>query len=215
MLNTEPYLLRDTDARLKYRILSHRACGYSSDDDEQEDDDYTTAGKTATVEIVGRPVSADILDKIRKFGTSVTYYGGRVISSSRGVVCSPMTMTIMDEIRHQREENVRLRLVKSNSCGSRTELTSEPRRAEVHAVESIREEEDENEDRGRDASGGPGTRTAGGSRPSPPRLSGASSPSSDETSWKALIVIRKNTQSRVPVFDMEFEEFEVLQEENK
>lgn len=163
------------------------------------------------MEIVGRPVSADILDKIRKFGTSVTYYGGKVISSSRGEVCSPMTMTIMDEIRHQREENVRLRLVKSNSCGSRMELTAEPRRAEVHAVESIREEEDENEDRGRDAPGGPGiVRTTAGSRPS-----AASSSSSDETSWKALIVIRKNTQNKVPVFDMEFEEFEVLQEENK
>lgn len=171
-------------------------CGYSSDDE-----DYLT--EKTTVEIVGRPVSADILDKIRKFGTSVTYYGGKVISSSRGAVCSPMTMTIMDEIRHQKEENVKLRLVKSNSCGSRMELMEEPKRADVQMQDPI-QEEDEDEDR-RDAGSGP--KKADGSVSS--KLSSASS---DETSWKALIVIRKKMQNTVPVFDMEFEEFEVLEE---
>lgn len=171
-------------------------CGYSSDDE-----DYLT--EKTTVEIVGRPVSADILDKIRKFGTSVTYYGGKVISSSRGAVCSPMTMTIMDEIRHQKEENVKLRLVKSNSCGSRMELMEEPKRLDVQMQDPI-QEEDEDEDR-RDADSGP--KKADGSVSS--KLSSASS---DETSWKALIVIRKKMQNTVPVFDMEFEEFEVLEE---
>lgn len=176
---------------------NHRADGYSSDDE-----DYLT-DKT-TVEVVGRPVSAEILNKIRKFGTSVTYYGGKVISSSRGVVCSPMTMTIMDEIRHQKEENVKLRLVKSNSCGSRIELMEEPKRSEMH-VEAI-QEEDEDEERQSASS----ARTTEDNNSSISKLSSASS---DEMSWKALIVIRKKTNS-TPVFDMEFEEFEVLEENN-
>lgn len=170
----------------------HRPDGYSSDDE-----DYIT-DKT-TVEIIGRPVSAEILNKIRKFGTSVTYYGGKVISSSRGVVCSPMTMTIMDEIRHQKEENVKLRLVKSNSCGSRMELMEEPKRCEKH-VEAIQEEEEDEE-----------SRCVSSPRPTDDSSSKFSSASSDEMSWKALIVVRKK-MSTVPVFDMEFEEFEVLEE---
>lgn len=170
-----------------------RADGYSSDDE-----DYLT-DKT-TVEIIGRPVSAEILNKIRKFGTSVTYYGGKVISSSRGVVCSPMTMTIMDEIRHQKEENVKLRLVKSNSCGSRIELMEEPKRNEKQ-VEAIQEEDEDEERRGTS----PITTDENSSK--------FSNASSDEMSWKALIVIRKK-MSNVPVFDMEFEEFEVLEEKN-
>lgn len=172
----------------------HRADGYSS-----EDDDYLT--EKTTVEIIGRPVSAEILNKIRKFGTSVTYYGGKVISSSRGVVCSPMTMTIMDEIRNQREENVKLRLVKSNSCGSRIELMEEPKRCEKQ-VEAI-QEEDEDEERRRSSS----------PKMTDENSSKLSNASSDEMSWKALIVIRKK-MSNVPVFDMEFEEFEVLEETN-
>jgi len=174
---------------------NHRACGYSSDDD-----DYLT--EKTTVEIIGRPVSAEILNKIRKFGTSVTYYGGKVISSSRGVVCSPMTMTIMDEIKHQKEENIKLRLVKSNSCGSRFELMEEPKRGEIQ-VEAI-QEEDEDEERRESSS----SRTT-----EEENLSKLFSASSDEMSWKALVVIRKKI-SNVPVFDMEFEEFEVLEDKN-
>lgn len=184
--------------------------GYSSDDE-----DYLT-DKTA-VDAIGRPVSAEILNKIRKFGTSVTYYGGKVISSSRGAVCSPMTMTIMDEIRHQKEENVKLRLVKSNSCGSRIELMEEPKRAEKQAREAIQEEDEDEERRGAASpttnmtgtGAGAGSGAADDCSTSSSKLS--SSASSEETSWKALIVIRQKTNS-VPVFDMEFEEFEVLEE---
>jgi len=175
---------------------NQRADGYSSDDE-----DYLT-DKT-TVEIVGRPVSAEILNKIRKFGTSVTYYGGKVISSTRGVVCSPMTMTIMDEIRHQKEENVKLRLVKSNSCGSRIELMEEPKRGELQ-VEAIQEEEEDDHEEQR---GTPSPRITNDN------LSNVSSASSDDMSWKALVVIRKKI-STIPVFDMEFEEFEILDDKN-
>lgn len=83
------------------------------------------------------PVSSEVLQKIRACGTTVTYYGGKVISRSHGQVRSPMTMTIMDEIRQcgttegikkfepDHEEpylGVKFRLVKSNSCGSRLEI---------------------------------------------------------------------------------------------
>lgn len=190
--------------------------GYSSGDDDEDEEDFLTGEKT-TIEIIGRPVSADILNKIRKFGTSVTYYGGKVISSSRGVVCSPMTMTIMDEIRHQKEENVKLRLVKSNSCGSRIELMEEQplfslaRRAEKPAVvaaqEAIQEEDEDDESRN----------TAGRTSTDERSASKLSDTSSDDistsSSWKALIMIRKkNCNNAAPIFDMEFEEFEVLEE---
>lgn len=45
------------------------------------------------------PVSSEVLQKIRECGTTITYYGGRIISRSHGPFRSPMTMTIMDEIR--------------------------------------------------------------------------------------------------------------------
>lgn len=84
------------------------------------------------------PVSTEVLQKIRACGTTVTYYGGKVISRSHGQLRSPMTMSIMDEIRQgggasegrkkfesESEEpylGVKFRLVKSHSCGSRLEI---------------------------------------------------------------------------------------------
>lgn len=83
------------------------------------------------------PVSTEVLQKIRACGTTVTYYGGKVISRSHGQLRSPMTMSIMDEIRQgggtregrknfeETEEpylGVKFRLVKSHSCGSRLEI---------------------------------------------------------------------------------------------
>lgn len=44
-------------------------------------------------------VSPDILKKIRECGTSVTYYGGKVLNSKTGSNVSPMTRAIMDEIK--------------------------------------------------------------------------------------------------------------------
>ncbi|XP_057660969.1 protein javelin [Diorhabda carinulata] len=85
-------------------------------------------------------VSEDILQKIRERGTSVTYYGGRVVDKKSGQ--SVLTKTIMDEIKlnekrcmecanckkHASEaENddymgVKFKILKSNSCSSRLEL---------------------------------------------------------------------------------------------
>ncbi|CAA9995204.1 unnamed protein product [Nesidiocoris tenuis] len=102
--------------------LSHK--GYSSDDEEETE----TSNKQTEV----HPVSPEVMQKIRACGTTVTYYGGRVISHSHGPIRSPMTMTIMDEIRQGKEANkartremymgIKFRLIKSNSCGSRLEL---------------------------------------------------------------------------------------------
>ncbi|KAL0840116.1 hypothetical protein ABMA28_015423 [Loxostege sticticalis] len=44
-------------------------------------------------------VSPDILKKIRECGTSVTYYGGKVLNSKTGSSVSPMTKAIMEEIK--------------------------------------------------------------------------------------------------------------------
>ncbi|XP_075970871.1 javelin [Anticarsia gemmatalis] len=44
-------------------------------------------------------VSPDILRKIRECGTSVTYYGGKVMNSKTGSNVSPMTKAIMEEIK--------------------------------------------------------------------------------------------------------------------
>ncbi|XP_031618587.1 protein javelin isoform X2 [Contarinia nasturtii] len=94
-------------------------------------------------------VSQDILEKIRECGSSVTYYGGRVLNNQSPEV-SPMTKAIMREIHHS-DNNIcevchpnngshanrlytnfcdadknhlgmKLRLIKSNSCNSRLEL---------------------------------------------------------------------------------------------
>uniref|UniRef100_A0A1E1VZI1 Uncharacterized protein n=2 Tax=Pectinophora gossypiella TaxID=13191 RepID=A0A1E1VZI1_PECGO len=44
-------------------------------------------------------VSPDILKKIRECGTSITYYGGKVLNSKPGSNVSPMTKAIMEEIK--------------------------------------------------------------------------------------------------------------------
>lgn len=44
-------------------------------------------------------VSPDILKKIRDCGTSITYYGGKVLNSKTGSTVSPMTKAIMEEIK--------------------------------------------------------------------------------------------------------------------
>lgn len=44
-------------------------------------------------------VSPDILRKIRECGTSITYYGGKVLTSKTGSTVSPMTKAIMEEIK--------------------------------------------------------------------------------------------------------------------
>ncbi|CAD1476389.1 unnamed protein product, partial [Heterotrigona itama] len=69
-------------------------------------------------------VSPDVLKKIREYGTSVTYYGGKVVNSSNGPLISPI---IGENARFKcvngSNDYVKFRLIKSNSCDSRLELT--------------------------------------------------------------------------------------------
>ncbi|XP_071052533.1 protein javelin, partial [Onthophagus taurus] len=89
-------------------------------------------------------VSEDILEKIRDQGTSITYYGGRILNKYNGKSDS-LTKAIMDEIRKNQTmedcnckkiktvtfienekkdsyKGIKFRLLKSNSCSSRLEL---------------------------------------------------------------------------------------------
>ncbi|XP_026667691.1 uncharacterized protein LOC108622934 isoform X4 [Ceratina calcarata] len=67
-------------------------------------------------------VSQDVLKKIREYGTSVTYYGGKVVNSSNGPLISPVVENRFKCIDGT-NDYVKFRLVKSNSCDSRLELT--------------------------------------------------------------------------------------------
>lgn len=78
-------------------------------------------------------VSEDVLEKIRERGTTITYYGGRVVDEHSGR--PTLTKAIMDEIKGYEERNheckcadkdayqgLKFKLLKSNSCSSRMEL---------------------------------------------------------------------------------------------
>lgn len=86
-------------------------------------------------------VSEDVLEKIREYGTSITYYGGRVLNKRNGQ--PSLTKAIMDEIKGYEErdyeckcrkeanketnggevyQGLKFKLLKSNSCSSRLEL---------------------------------------------------------------------------------------------
>lgn len=99
-------------------------CTSSEDEDEGQDDDDVDNGP-------GHFVSQDVLKKIRECGTSVTYYGGKVVNTCNSPLLSPpMTGKIMREIMKNKPKSkeaskdyVKFRLVKSNSCDSRLELT--------------------------------------------------------------------------------------------
>lgn len=67
-------------------------------------------------------VSQDVLKKIRECGTSVTYYGGKVVNSSNGPLISPIVENRFKCVDGS-NDYVKFRLVKSNSCDSRLELT--------------------------------------------------------------------------------------------
>nr|XP_033339319.1 uncharacterized protein LOC117227885 isoform X2 [Megalopta genalis] len=67
-------------------------------------------------------VSQDVLKKIRECGTSVTYYGGKVVNSSNGPLIAPVVENRF-KCADRSNDYVKFRLVKSNSCDSRLELT--------------------------------------------------------------------------------------------
>lgn len=100
-------------------------------------------------------ISEDALEKIREKGTTITYYGGRILNKYNGKSIS-LTKAIMDEIRRNQKSNecgcmknsdggkgiifteetgrnknkdqyqgIKFKLLKSNSCSSRLELVGE------------------------------------------------------------------------------------------
>ncbi|KMQ96620.1 biorientation of chromosomes in cell division protein 1-like 1-like isoform x2 protein [Lasius niger] len=89
----------------------------SSDDDDVNcnDDDADASGP-------GHYVSQDVLKKIREYGTSVTYYGGKVVNTHNGPLISPLNGNGFKRI-DKSNDYVKFKLVKSNSCDSRLELT--------------------------------------------------------------------------------------------
>ncbi|XP_003425833.1 uncharacterized protein LOC100679372 isoform X1 [Nasonia vitripennis] len=70
----------------------------------------------------GHYVSPDVLKKIREHGTSVTYYGGKVVNTCNGPLICPMVCK-KSKGSKKSLDYVKFRLVKSNSCDSRLELT--------------------------------------------------------------------------------------------
>lgn len=69
----------------------------------------------------GHYVSQDVLRKIRECGTSVTYYGGKVVNMHNGPFVSPLGNGF--KRIDKSNDYVKFKLVKSNSCDSRLELT--------------------------------------------------------------------------------------------
>jgi hypothetical protein len=128
---------------------------FSSDDNDYADRSYYLDESDE-----GHYVAPEVLERIRACGTTVTYYGGRVIAASNGPVRSPMTLAIMDEIQKSKNFSksgqgiriikdehleVKFRLVKSNSCGSRLELagTGDDEKWSAIAEHSDEEEHDD------------------------------------------------------------------------
>ncbi|CAH1389475.1 unnamed protein product [Nezara viridula] len=112
--------------------------------DNMSDKCYTSDEEdiTQSPEADQHPVSPEVMKKIRACGTTITYYGGRVISHSHGSG-NQMTMTIMDEIRQGKEGGRgKFRLVKSNSCGSRLELAGTDEQQLYHELSHSRFYED-------------------------------------------------------------------------
>lgn len=89
-------------------------CTSSDDEDINCNDDDANSP--------GHYVSQDVLRKIRECGTSVTYYGGKVVNMHNGPFVSPLIGNGFKRI-DKSNDYVKFKLVKSNSCDSRLELT--------------------------------------------------------------------------------------------
>lgn len=112
----------------------------SSDDEDvncHDDDGADTSGP-------GHYVSQDVLRKIRECGTSVTYYGGKVVNTHNGPLISPLIGNGFKQIDRS-SDYVKFKLVKSNSCDSRLELTGRfvegrsLRRDREHGIADLRQ----------------------------------------------------------------------------
>ncbi len=222
----------ETDLELSPRGPSGSDCGSKEDAIFTSEEDLSTSKEVA--EDFGKPISPDVLSNIRAYGTSVTYYGGKIIASSKGYACSPMTMTIMNEIKQSSpdyhanrkflfddKQIAKFKLIKSNSCGSRLELSGTDEygreydrrvcnlRDDCNAGETKREtdtikEEDEDE-QAKKVETWPKTKEAIGMFETKGDKAGGKN-------WLQYNV--KPKENGNPHCDMEFEEFEVLEEKS-
>ncbi|KAL1138595.1 hypothetical protein AAG570_008658 [Ranatra chinensis] len=237
----------DTKHDILKRILNKKwtdtgslSSGVSSDmscfDNELDCNDMASQKEMfSSEELDTHPVSPEVMNKIRACGTSVTYYGGRVISHTDGPARSPMTMTIMDEIRQNGDQymGVKFRLVKSNSCGSRLELAGTAEEPIHEQTSHCRHHEDIYgpaktlseelaECRGRmepiedlePQDEKPAREMFNKAQKMFQEKSKSNCNKQPVQSWRALIESRKQNrsmESHRPCPDMEFEEFEVLE----
>ncbi|EGI71024.1 hypothetical protein G5I_00133 [Acromyrmex echinatior] len=87
-----------------------------------DDEDVNCNDNDADASGPGHYVSQDVLRKIRECGTSITYYGGKVVNMYNGPLVSPLIGNGFKRI-DESNDYVKFKLVKSNSCDSRLELT--------------------------------------------------------------------------------------------
>lgn len=108
-------------------------CTSSEDEDCHYDDDGLDESGP------GHYVSQDVLKKIRECGTSVTYYGGKVVNTCNGPLISPPIENRFKRIDRSTNDYVKFRLIKSNSCDSRLELTGRlvERQSRVPSKETV------------------------------------------------------------------------------
>ncbi|XP_066155987.1 protein javelin isoform X1 [Euwallacea fornicatus] len=123
----------------KDKCSTTSACSDDDRDDAEEENMYDSLDCCST-----EYVSEDILEKIREYGTTVTYYGGRVVDRNPGQPI--LTKVIMEEIKNNEKrcmecsgcrrrsmdktlnevsreyQGFKFKIVKSNSCNSRLEL---------------------------------------------------------------------------------------------
>ncbi|XP_049794391.1 uncharacterized protein LOC126204003 [Schistocerca nitens] len=103
------------EARSSRGSDSDRGSGDDDDDDEDEED----AGRGGSPAGEAR-VSGEVLERIRARGLSVTYYGGRVVARTPA---PPPVAAVLSEIGGG--GGAGFRLVKSHSCGSRLQLAAD------------------------------------------------------------------------------------------
>ncbi|XP_015120146.1 uncharacterized protein LOC107043256 isoform X2 [Diachasma alloeum] len=102
-------------------------CTCSEDEDIDCRDDEAMRNNTEREDGHYVSILPDVLKKIRECGTSVTYYGGKVVNTCNGPLISPTSCKSKILKRNKPslrlDDYVKFRLVKSNSCDSRLELT--------------------------------------------------------------------------------------------
>ncbi|CAD7081849.1 unnamed protein product, partial [Hermetia illucens] len=109
------------------RSKARRDLGCEREDIEDDDQEVFTSEENLCEDEMCEDesyyVSEDVLEKIRECGSTVTYYGGRVVNN-KSPELSPMTRAIMQEIRGK--ESSGESMTTSTASGTRTCRTCQP-----------------------------------------------------------------------------------------